>query len=158
MLLLGGQRPTIARLFARLHSGTPRSKEDFVDLATSLTSHSRSARPNNNFQCRQVSSTSNKGDTSRCSNSPLYLHVGPSGDVWTGESIFAAKHLQPDYVKSVSLEGEPAAMMENDGSLLTEILESRLDWALEIYDRECLPDALREYILQMTTTDKGEGH
>jgi hypothetical protein len=38
------------------------------------------------------------------SSSLLYLHVGPSGDFWTGHLIFAVKHLQPDYVKSVRLE------------------------------------------------------
>ena len=33
-----------------------------------------------------------------------YLHIGPSyGDYWIGDSIFAAKHLQPDYVKSIKL-------------------------------------------------------
>jgi hypothetical protein len=74
---------------------------------------------------------------------PLYLHVGPSGDVWTGDSIFAAKHLQPDYVRSVSLEGEAEAMIDNEGSRLVEILESRLDWTEEIYDKGSLPTELR---------------
>ena len=34
---------------------------------------------------------------------PHYFHIAPSGDWWTGPSIFAAKHLQPDYVKSIKL-------------------------------------------------------
>ena len=31
----------------------------------------------------------------------LYLHVAPCGDYWTGHEVFAAKHLNPDYVKSI---------------------------------------------------------
>ena len=33
----------------------------------------------------------------------FYLHVAPDGDWWTGEEIFAAKHLQPDYVRSIPI-------------------------------------------------------
>ena len=58
-----------------------------------------------------------------CVNKSLYLHVPPSGDVWTGHEMFAAKHLQPDYVKSVSLEGEAPVIV--DGTLLIELLEER---------------------------------
>ena len=32
-----------------------------------------------------------------------YLHLAPDGDYWTGSEIFAAKHLQPDYVRSVPI-------------------------------------------------------
>ena len=31
----------------------------------------------------------------------LYLHIAPCGDYWSGHEVFAAKHLQPDYVKSI---------------------------------------------------------
>ena len=43
--------------------------------------------------------------TSSSSTKPKqhYLHLAPDGDYWTGEAIFAAKHLQPDYVRSVSI-------------------------------------------------------
>ncbi|KAL7466364.1 hypothetical protein ACHAXS_006662 [Conticribra weissflogii] len=33
----------------------------------------------------------------------IYFHVSPSGDWWTGPPIFAAKHLQPDYVRSIPI-------------------------------------------------------
>jgi hypothetical protein len=36
----------------------------------------------------------------------LYLHVAPDGDYWTSGEIFAAKHLQPDYVKSIAIPYE----------------------------------------------------
>jgi hypothetical protein len=96
-------------------------------------------------QCRFFSS---KEEASSDNKKPLYLHVGPSGDVWTGDSIFAAKHLQPDYVKSVSLEGEPPAIAE--GNILIEVLEERSDWAQEVYDSGKLPDALRERLQQLS--------
>ena len=31
----------------------------------------------------------------------LYLHISPDGDWWTGYELFAAKHMQPDFVKLV---------------------------------------------------------
>ena len=43
--------------------------------------------------------------TSSSSSKPKqhYLHIAPDGDYWTGYEIFAAKHLQPDYVRSVPI-------------------------------------------------------
>jgi len=40
------------------------------------------------------------------SGTSLYLHVSPSGDIWTGAELFAAKHLQPDYVTSILIPEE----------------------------------------------------
>jgi hypothetical protein len=75
----------------------------------------------------------------------LYLHLGPSGDCWTGASIFAAKHLQPDYVRSVPLR--PPHVPENICTeKLLEILEVENDLAQEIYDSEILPKELLERI------------
>lgn len=44
-----------------------------------------------------------------------YLHISPDGDYWVGTSIFAAKHLQPDYVKSILIpeEFDPEDYFEN---------------------------------------------
>lgn len=66
----------------------------------------------------------------------IYLHVGPSGDCWTGKSIFAAKHLQPDYVKSIKLDRDIQV------EVLLELLEEDTDLAMQIYDNEILPDSL----------------
>mmetsp|Transcript_14261 Transcript_14261/g.23614 ORF Transcript_14261/g.23614 Transcript_14261/m.23614 type:complete len:120 (+) Transcript_14261:139-498(+) len=68
----------------------------------------------------------------------LYLHVGPSGDCWTGPSIYAAKHLQPDYVKSIPL---PSQVGNNIESLL-ERLEDDVTIAQQIYDTAKIPDEL----------------
>ena len=70
----------------------------------------------------------------------VYLHVGPSGDCWAGYSIFAAKHLQPDYVKSVKLL--PGMCVET----LLEVLGEKDDWTKKICDDEKLPDDLMEYL------------
>ena len=71
----------------------------------------------------------------------LYLHVGPAGECWTGASIFAAKHLQPDYVKSVQL---PDDFVENPSAIehLLEELEEDPATAQQIYDSEQIPEAL----------------
>ena len=80
------------------------------------------------------------GDAAR-----LYLHVGPSGDFWTGPSIFAAKHLQPGYVRSVELDGSL------DADALLELLEEDEEddggdgdssWTRTIYDEGALPPDL----------------
>ena len=61
---------------------------------------------------------------------PTFLHIGPSGDCWAGASIFAAKHLQPDYVKSIMLP--PQACVES----LLDRLESDPKLAQKVYDDE----------------------
>jgi hypothetical protein len=80
----------------------------------------------------------------------LYLHVGPSGDFWTGPSIFAAKHLQPDYVKSIPLE--PFLIPKVD--LLLELLEDQEDhqvnWGQVIYDQASIP---KELVDQLTGSE-----
>ena len=73
---------------------------------------------------------------------PLFLHVGPSGDCWTGSSIFAAKHLQPDYVKSVPLPEEAHICLET----LIEVLEDDIQLAQGIYDTEILPETLLDQV------------
>ena len=70
----------------------------------------------------------------------VYLHVGPSGDCWSGHSIFAAKHLQPDYVKSLKLK--PGVCVDT----LLEILEENEGWTKKIYDDGKLPESLMEYM------------
>lgn len=82
---------------------------------------------------------SSKGASSK--DSRLYLHVGPSGDCWTGHNVFAAKHLQPDYVKSVDISSAIASV-----DYLLELLEDHPTWAQDIYDTEALPKELVKMI------------
>lgn len=84
----------------------------------------------------------------------IYLHVGPSGDCWIGDAIFAAKHNQPGYVKSIALfddsnvgcKDTTMGIHEDEGSLLIEVLEEHPEWAQEIYDTECFPQSLQQHL------------
>lgn len=75
--------------------------------------------------------------------SALYLHIGPSGDCWTGSSIYAAKHLQPDYVKSILLP------LEVDVECLLERLEAQPMTSQKIYDDGELPKCLLESLTKV---------
>jgi hypothetical protein len=66
----------------------------------------------------------------------VYLHVGPAGDCWTGNNIFAAKHLQPDYVKSILLPNDLST------EILLEELEENPALGQQAYDTELLPEVL----------------
>lgn len=91
----------------------------------------------------------------------IYLHVGPSGDCWIGDAIFAAKHNQPGYVKSIALINEDTtnfkrSIIENneeEGDLLIEILDEHPEWAQEIYDNECFPESLRRHMQSLREED-----
>ena len=92
----------------------------------------------------------------------IYLHVGPSGDSWIGDAIFAAKHNQPGYVKSIALcnednflcEDTAMGIVEDEGSLLIDVLDEHPDWALEIYDTESFPENLQERLKSIYDEDK----
>ena len=71
-------------------------------------------------------------------NKTLYLHVGPAGECWTGHSIFAAKHLQPDYVRSIAIP------VDTDPATLVSILEDDPLTAQQIYDQSSFPVDLAE--------------
>jgi hypothetical protein len=105
--------------------------------------------------------------------SRLYLHIGPAGDIWTGDSIFAAKHLQPDYVKSLALflpddndltidDIEKELTIFRQHEKLVEILEDDVDLALELYDNECFPklliDELHRRIVNNDNEDDDDVH
>jgi len=98
-----------------------------------------------------------RDDTADEKDLPLYLHVGPSGDCWTGHSIFAAKHLQPDYVKSIPLDSEllvdvdlllelleeqEVAVVEMEEQHNGETVESSSSWSRRIYDEGIIPPEL----------------
>lgn len=90
------------------------------------------------------------------STKKLYLHVGPSGDAWTGYSLYAAKHLQPDYVKSLPLDA--TAVNEENVDLFLELLEDDLneggDWAQTIYDNGRLPEELQQTFSEEVQKDE----
>lgn len=82
----------------------------------------------------------------------IYLHVGPGGECWMGDSIFAAKHLQPGYVKSILLPTTTGLRDSADGSSsLAEQIVERVDrdakLGQRIYDEERIPISLLHPII-----------
>jgi hypothetical protein len=84
-----------------------------------------------------------------------YLHIGPSGDVWIGQEIFAAKHLQPGYVKSIML---PSAFNDQEDSSFSERLIEKIECntglAQKIYDEEQIPMSLLEAVQKSSNDQK----
>mmetsp|Transcript_42645 Transcript_42645/g.103145 ORF Transcript_42645/g.103145 Transcript_42645/m.103145 type:complete len:191 (+) Transcript_42645:249-821(+) len=118
---------------------------------TTTTSMSQEPRKRRMGTTRTFSNTignENHGKTTKT----LYLHVGPSGDCWTGDSIFAAKHLQPDYVKSIPLFAVNTDGMTDDDDMqqkidnLLQVLEDDQDLTASIYDTESIPSDLLDRI------------
>lgn len=68
----------------------------------------------------------------------VYLHVGPSGDCWTGSSLFAAKHLEPEYVTSIPLP--PDTCLDTLMEALEE--EDNVKLMQQVYDTGVLPPHL----------------
>ena len=60
------------------------------------------------------STTGTSDDTDPTLNDYEYfLHIGPSGDWWVGPALFAAKHLQPNYITSLPLP-PPMKLQDDD--------------------------------------------
>mmetsp|Transcript_10923 Transcript_10923/g.15619 ORF Transcript_10923/g.15619 Transcript_10923/m.15619 type:complete len:146 (-) Transcript_10923:386-823(-) len=97
-------------------------------------------------------------DDSETNEKTVYFHISPSGDWWTGPSIFAAKHLQPDYVKSIPIPTgfDPNRHFSEDEEDESE--SSGMSWEEkqqllhQIYDEGKLPD----YLLISSSKDKGK--
>ena len=72
-----------------------------------------------------------------------YLHIAPDGDWWTGDEIFAAKHLQPDYVRSVQI---PSQFDVEEWLELTfgDDDEKQTQAMQRIYDEQILPHEINK--------------
>jgi hypothetical protein len=78
--------------------------------------------------------------------------VGPSGDCWTGASLYAAKHLQPDYVKSIPLPPTGVCL-----DSLLERLEEDLTLTQQVYDTAMLPEGfLEQFAMEHDDDDEVE--
>lgn len=65
---------------------------------------------------------------------PQYLHISPDGDWWIAPGIFAAKHLQDDYVRSFLLP--ESFQLEKLRSLHATDFQT-------IYDTKTLPEDMK---------------
>ena len=92
-----------------------------------------------------IARRSKSSHTEEVGCAPTYLHVGPGGDCWTGPTMFAAKHLQPDYVQSIELPREFSTDLSLSSSMIA-MLEEDPGTAQQIYDAKALPEDLLERI------------
>ena len=103
------------------------------------------ARPASAAQCSCFSSSS-IGGRQPLHTGPkdqLFLHVSPSGDCWTGQEIFAAKHLQPDYVRSIPVPDG----FDPDEHLISGDDEGgpeEIELLMKVYDDRALPPDVLE--------------
>ena len=71
-----------------------------------------------------------------------FLHLSPSGDVWIGDEMFAAKHLQTGYLRSIHISAK------EDSELEERVEEwcnaAPLSQLQEMYDSGRLPDGVLE--------------
>ena len=80
------------------------------------------------YKDQRYMTTKNEGSHSK---DQIYLHIAPCGDFWTDTEIFAAKHLQPDYVKSIPISTSLSIDLEEVHGSVDVDLDSVLK---EVYD------------------------
>lgn len=76
----------------------------------------------------------------------LHQNIYVSGDFWIGSSIFAAKHLQPDYVKSIPIPSGKNGTYFDVEQYLDDIEddETKNQLLQEIYDTNRFPTSFLE--------------
>ena len=90
---------------------------------------------------KRTSTPSDDATTASPKSKQHYLHIAPDGDWWTGDEIFAAKHLQPDYVRSVKIPSEfdveewLELTFGEDDEMQTKAMQ-------RIYDKQKLPHGI----------------
>jgi len=71
--------------------------------------------------------------------SGVFIHISPSGDAWVGPSMFAAKHLPSNYLRSIEISHDAdIARLEDRLSTL------RYDELQKIYDSGDLHPVLKD--------------
>lgn len=78
-----------------------------------------------------TTTTTSTGTSSSSATDYYYLHIGPSaGDCWTSTTdMFAAKHLPPEYVKSIRLRADLISP-----ELVVELVEQDNNLQHSMYD------------------------
>jgi hypothetical protein len=125
-------------LFRRPLLLVPKHHVGMTEAANRHRCSSSSSSTTNNSNNNNKNNNNNKATT-------IYLHIGPSGDCWTGEAL-AGKQLPPDYVKSIPLldtttesssyttlldEDTIVSLVEADGALRSLIYDrGSLDYAV----------------------------
>ena len=68
-----------------------------------------------------------------------FLHVAPDGDWWTGPELFAAKHLEPDYVRSIPINHPHSIEDIEDWIESMDDEEEQQKILRNIYDTKVMP-------------------
>jgi len=66
--------------------------------------------------------------------SGFFIHISPSGDFWTGEGVFAAKHLSSNYLRSIPIPNKVDVY-----TIEQKLNELEPEKIQEIYDSGTLP-------------------
>lgn len=91
------------------------------------------------YKEQRYMTTNNEGCTPK---DQMYLHIAPCGDFWTDTEIFAAKHLQPDYVKSIPISTSLSVDLEEIHGSVDVDLDSVLKEVYDTGDVSILEEAL----------------
>jgi hypothetical protein len=154
-----GNRPPFFRLWQTTNprvvvtARTPsRGRHNDVSSAPSSSRSTGGGSPIHTTTTRITSSSSTPNEEKTTADADndgeqLVLHIGPSGDCWTGTTIFAAKHLQPGYVKSIPLMTTDATTTESSSLILDEetivsLVEEDVALQRLIYDSERIDYAI----------------
>jgi len=123
---------------------SPETAAETAAATATETATAQATRGTRNTSSTGSSMSTTNITTTNTNTSTRYLHIGPSGDCWTGASMYAAKHLQPDYVKSfiLSFPTHTSLLFVCDEIpemevLLVEFLEEHNDMAHQLYDEGC---------------------
>jgi len=99
--------------------------------AKKIFTHTRSSTSGRLVRCHIyfVRNFSLSADGGSDKKNQLYLHIAPCGDYWSGHEVFAAKHLQPDYVKSIpwNLKVTPEDYLDDYKGDLDALLKKAYD-------------------------------
>jgi len=112
---------------------TSSSSSSSSSLSLSLSSSSSSSSSSSMNDPPPLVSSKNKPNYT-----PLFLHVTPSGDHFTGPPIFAAKHMNPTDVLSIRV---------NDDFDLETLGEMTIQEAHDVYDTGRIVERWRKYTI-----------
>ena len=99
----GGNRPFLASIILAIPAITKNAAKEYPTIVMELDISRQDDSMERRVRARAAAAAAAAAATGGASDKKdrLYLHVAPCGDYWTGHEVFAAKHLNPDYVKSI---------------------------------------------------------
>lgn len=84
-------------------------------------------------------------------NKERFLHISPAGDTWIGDKIFAAKHLQSGYIRSIQINELDLEVEEYIEEYCNGLSRADLE---AIYDTGKVPDEILDIMSKHNKRDK----